>query len=261
MSKSRTFQRRGFTLIELLVVIAIIAILAAILFPVFARAREQARKASCQSNLKQIGLAISMYVQDYDETYPMAYMGYSAVNQDWYGDTSTHGAYWYTIFQPYVKNKQLLICPTAGDLKTHSGGYGWNICGTKYTGASDGSGNGFGYNASTASTQRETPTNTFVHLAEVQEASNTVIVGDPPSNGYSNGDLYLYPAAGVNYLPVLHGGQVGPFLSGTVTLSDRSGGGNYLFADGHVKYVTNGQAFAHNSMFNVDKTILTGVNG
>ena len=121
--------------------------------------------------------------------------------------------------------------------------------------------NGFGYQASPASTQKETPTNTFVHLSEVQEASNTVIVGDPPSNGYANGDLYLYPAAGVSYLPVLHGGQVGPFLSGTVTLSDRSGGGNYLYADGHVKYVTNGQAWAHNSMFNVDKTILTGVNG
>src|SRR5579872_2787695 len=66
--------RRGFTLIELLVVIAIIAILAAILFPVFARAREQARKASCISNMKQLGLAALMYTQDYDETWPTMYL-------------------------------------------------------------------------------------------------------------------------------------------------------------------------------------------
>jgi len=63
-------RKQGFTLIELLVVIAIIAILAAILFPVFARARENARKSSCQSNLKQIGTGLMMYVQDYDETFP-----------------------------------------------------------------------------------------------------------------------------------------------------------------------------------------------
>ncbi len=63
-------KRNGFTLIELLVVIAIIAILAAILFPVFARAREQARKASCESNLKQISTAILMYSEDFDENYP-----------------------------------------------------------------------------------------------------------------------------------------------------------------------------------------------
>ena len=62
--------RRGFTLIELLVVIAIIAILAAILFPVFARAREQARRSVCLSNMKQIGLGLGMYMQDYDQTFP-----------------------------------------------------------------------------------------------------------------------------------------------------------------------------------------------
>ena len=66
--------RRGFTLIELLVVIAIIAILAAILFPVFAQAREKARQATCASNEKQIGLAILMYVGDYDETFPWSHL-------------------------------------------------------------------------------------------------------------------------------------------------------------------------------------------
>ena len=74
-------KRRGFTLIELLVVIAIIAILAAILFPVFARAREKARQASCSSNQKQIALGILMYAQDYDEAFPGFY--YKAVVADW----------------------------------------------------------------------------------------------------------------------------------------------------------------------------------
>src|SRR5687767_6194063 len=69
------FRKSGFTLIELLVVIAIIAILAAILFPVFARARENARRASCQSNLKQVGLGFVQYTQDYDERYPMLFEG------------------------------------------------------------------------------------------------------------------------------------------------------------------------------------------
>src|SRR5438270_8287108 len=69
-------MKRGFTLIELLVVIAIIAIIAAILFPVFAQAREKARQATCVSNMKQIGTALTMYQQDYDETYPFGYQYY-----------------------------------------------------------------------------------------------------------------------------------------------------------------------------------------
>src|SRR5690349_1235069 len=80
----------GFTLIELLIVIAIIAILAAILFPVFARARENARRSSCQSNLKQIGLAFAQYTQDNDERLPMAYNYYgggtTGVPRTWSGE-------------------------------------------------------------------------------------------------------------------------------------------------------------------------------
>jgi prepilin-type N-terminal cleavage/methylation domain-containing protein/prepilin-type processing-associated H-X9-DG protein len=105
-------RRRAFTLIELLVVIAIIAILAAILFPVFAQAREKARTASCQSNLKQIGLAAAMYLQDYDERW---------VRGELYGgntwlspiDDPVWQPNWWSQLQPYIKNQGVFLCPSA----------------------------------------------------------------------------------------------------------------------------------------------------
>ncbi len=112
-SSSLRPARRGFTLIELLVVIAIIAILAAILFPVFAQARESARKASCSSNLKQIGLAFQMYAGEYEETFP-----WGASN------ATTPTSTWYDLVEPYVKvgasgfgftggvQRPFYICPT-----------------------------------------------------------------------------------------------------------------------------------------------------
>jgi len=102
-------MRKGFTLIELLVVIAIIAILAAILFPVFAKAREKARQSSCLSNVKQIGLAMMQYAQDYDERTVLAAMYWSAPN--YYT--------WMYLMQPYVKNSQIFTCPS-------SSATGWN---------------------------------------------------------------------------------------------------------------------------------------
>jgi prepilin-type N-terminal cleavage/methylation domain-containing protein len=99
---SGTSRKTGFTLIELLVVIAIIAILAAILFPVFARARENARRASCQSNLKQIGLGWQMYVQDYDSRLPV-YEGATYT-----GNSGTV----MPLLAPYVKNGQIFYCPS-----------------------------------------------------------------------------------------------------------------------------------------------------
>ena len=97
-------MRRGFTLIELLVVIAIIAILAAILFPVFARAREKSRQTACLSNCKQIGLASTMYAQDYDECLVMR----ATLNA---GGSEVR---WYHALQPYMKNQQVYVCPTSG---------------------------------------------------------------------------------------------------------------------------------------------------
>jgi prepilin-type N-terminal cleavage/methylation domain-containing protein/prepilin-type processing-associated H-X9-DG protein len=97
---------RAFTLIELLVVIAIIAILAAILFPVFAQARAAARKASCQSNFKQCLTASLMYVQDYDELFPL-----TQTQMTYVASGPNPDEVWGTLTQPYIKNEQILACP------------------------------------------------------------------------------------------------------------------------------------------------------
>ncbi len=134
-------RKSGFTLIELLVVIAIIAILAAILFPVFAQAREKARQISCTSNMKQIGLAILQYQQDYDEAYP---------SSDWWnvpGGTSPVG--WPTRVQPYIKNLAVFGCPDDPSALKPDAVNSWAGAMLSYAG------NGFrtGWNAATSQAQ------------------------------------------------------------------------------------------------------------
>lgn len=104
----KTRVKHGFTLIELLIVIAIITLLAAILFPVFARVRENARRASCQSNMKQLGLSFIQYTQDYDEMYPPVFN-----TADSNFDFSFTRETWKTFIFPYVKNAQVYNCPSA----------------------------------------------------------------------------------------------------------------------------------------------------
>ena len=130
MLKVLPVQRRsGFTLIELLVVIAVIALLAAILFPVFARARENARRSSCQSNLKQMGIGVMQYVQDYDEYYPYGQRPKetSDPNAPWVNSIY----FWPNMIQPYIKSEQVFSCPNQtafrfGSDRLYRGHYGAN---------------------------------------------------------------------------------------------------------------------------------------
>ena len=118
--------RRAFTLIELLVVIAIIAILAAILFPVFAKAREKARQSSCLSNSKQVGLAYMQYAQDYDGWVPGFLNGATAVYR-WA---------WTDVIAPYVKNSQVFVCPSTK----------WNVAPNRYATSSSNATDYWGFN-------------------------------------------------------------------------------------------------------------------
>ena len=155
-------SRRGFTLIELLVVIAIIAILAAILFPVFAKAREKARQSSCLSNVKQIGLAIMQYAQDYDEIMPYASAWGTPVRN------------WNLWLDPYVKNAQIFACPSN---TTYPLGYGWNY-------------QNFGYWSSGSSTFYNNP---GCALGNIKQPADTIIIGDNPDypmQGYRNAFIY-----------------------------------------------------------------------
>src|SRR5437016_11262467 len=106
--------KKGFTLIELLVVIAIIAILAAILFPVFAQAREKARAISCLSNIKQVDLSFQMYMQDFDEMwiYRPGH-GTNTTDCDWHYICGRFELDWEDVVQPYTKNYGIFDCPSA----------------------------------------------------------------------------------------------------------------------------------------------------
>jgi prepilin-type N-terminal cleavage/methylation domain-containing protein/prepilin-type processing-associated H-X9-DG protein len=220
-------RRPGFTLIELLVVIAIIAILAAILFPVFAQARDKARQATCTSNLKQIGTVLVMYTMDYDNWYPPAQpfccAGKGQISYD---------AIWEEM-EPYHKNKEIWRCPSdpypyeTQPVKHFRGGYkvsylvnetGWskNIPHLAYA---------------NNSAQVNEPAN-FIYFCEfvMGTKDNGPMIGVGPASGASSNppkpDATITPADVYN-------------LAGNPAYNvpaRHSGGNNYLFADGHVKW-------------------------
>ncbi len=199
-------RTRGFTLIELLVVIAIIAILAAILFPVFARARAKARQTSCLSNLKQLGVASAMYSQDYDELFVPALMGYNVT----YPDNSITAGYWGTGIEPYVKNQQMLICPESRKrgLSRHSASYGMNQ--VALMGRAD-------YIAGDYNDNRS-----GIPLSQVQDASSTILFGDS-SNDYWTWIIF-YGTGSHAWTDALRPNPI------------HNGGANFVFVDGHTKW-------------------------
>ena len=213
---SRTHSHLGFTLIELLVVIAIIAILAAILFPAFARARENARRASCQSNLKQIGLGVLQYTQDYDEKFPL------------HNVTPPGGRQltFFGVIQPYLKSTQLYQCPSetttpdapnlaAGETPSEKGGY------TDYA-----------YNLNLSSYNYS---NNGLSMAALTQSSLTVMAldsgYDKNSNGQGRGDSWEAgcqgntQCGGAGALAIFSGGIAQRHLETQ----------NVLLCDGHVK--------------------------
>ncbi|HHX39488.1 MAG TPA: DUF1559 domain-containing protein [Armatimonadetes bacterium] len=196
-------KKRGFTLIELLVVIAIIAILAAILFPVFARARENARKSNCQSNMKQIGLATMQYVQDYDETYHLAYVMNPTVR---FPD----------LLQPYLKNKDVFVCPSDPDVWVPQTGMRLSyLC---------------NYNLHPAG---DAVPPVAVSLAAVTRPSETISLAENADGATTNRQ------PDCQYTFGCFGGGVssGYNLWARVGRMRHSEGANYIFADGHVKWM------------------------
>lgn len=214
-------NRTAFTLIELLVVISIIAVLAAILFPVFARARENARRASCMSNLKQIGLGFMMYTQDYDEMMPPAitvnnpsppFESYVSTDRRWY---------WGHLVYPYTKSPQLYYCPSSPRESTfRRQNYGVNVVIVpKLNGSAP----------------------TPVSLASIVSPAQKYLVMDsgeyliesPRQAIASQGGGHWYYLPGMG----LGGGTCGDGAPAECTGGRHFEGINMIFADGHVKWL------------------------
>jgi prepilin-type N-terminal cleavage/methylation domain-containing protein/prepilin-type processing-associated H-X9-DG protein len=221
-------KRAGFTLIELLVVIAIIAILAAILFPVFAQAREKARTTSCLSNTKQIGTATMMYVQDYDETYysqpwpggcPMSQTGY-------WTDGPSEGLnlpqqHWAVMLYPYVKNGQVFRCPSFTG-STYTASYALFVCGDP--------------------TKKPVVPEVDYGLNEWVIASPTSLaaIGSPADTGLGSDATYIYDGPSVCVNQQLYFINAIQAFGGPIDWWGNSvrhtAGNNFFFCDGHSKW-------------------------
>jgi prepilin-type N-terminal cleavage/methylation domain-containing protein/prepilin-type processing-associated H-X9-DG protein len=234
-------RKRGFTLIELLVVIAIIAILAAILFPVFAQARDKARTSVCLSNQKQFTTALLMYSQDYDEKLIWFYnSGVTAAN----GNNAFSG-YWWNPLMPYVKNIGVFRCPSVGL---------WNNCRPTLTPFPDLRGCGFGINVahvgfgSGGDVYFGNPNSTTTALASISEPARTMFLADS-AEANANGKFdehgwqdikcplgHSDAARQLNVDQYVNGAQFGGPNNANMTRRHQ-GGGIASFLDGHCKWL------------------------
>ena len=217
MNQTHSHNRRGFTLIELLVVIAIIAILAAILFPVFARARENARRASCQSNLKQIGLGLMQYSQDYDEKTPLFFPdgSYGALTNFMLPAANSNP---FRDAQPYMKSTQLLICPSQ----------------TFLTGVPANGDTGYNWNGSISSATALSAMQSTASLVNLQEADTRAsnLISRPFAFGGASTTGGAACPAGQICGAVWHNYSAPKEYQSNIHFD----GGNLLFMDGHVKW-------------------------
>jgi prepilin-type N-terminal cleavage/methylation domain-containing protein/prepilin-type processing-associated H-X9-DG protein len=223
---------RAFTLIELLVVIAIIAVLAAILFPVFAKARESARRGSCGSNLRQIGLAMLQYSQDFDEE--MVRSNYAC----WSCATQSPNLKWMDVIYPYVKNEQVFRCPSedgGDDYRYDIDGPAHNDYGSYVINNTHWDGN----NAANLTTNSPASDNSTVTLGRTANPAQTVWVTDGTDHGSNNDyriEFGVPPASPLDLSRephvLLDKGWTG---SSAGVPARHLSTANILFCDGHVK--------------------------
>jgi prepilin-type processing-associated H-X9-DG protein/prepilin-type N-terminal cleavage/methylation domain-containing protein len=253
-SRARFSPAAAFTLIELLVVIAIIAILAAILFPVFAQAREKARQSSCQSNMKQMGLAFMQYAQDYDERFPPVVgcavpiipcppQSFQHVLTDMVGGLNTNqvpaGVIVPSLTGPYIRNNQIQQCPSSPirpNLNTTAVAYMYNDLTANRSQAV------FGGVAQTILLSESTPASGHFNTPaaasplrlNVGHAVNRPVPGPGVQGAYP---VAIPTAAAINVLQTLAPNALIPLdVADADDVMRHAGGGNFLFADGHVKW-------------------------
>lgn len=250
-------MKKGFTLIELLVVIAIIAILAAILFPVFAQAREKARSTSCLSNLKQIGTALQLYTDDYDETLPFrgqkgAWPGNDTIDypqqrlgpvQDpWLGGISPSYFSWMDCIYPYVKNNQMFVCPSNKTTVT------WDFWAT-WAGHDKLPVPGYGYNAelmpsgTTYESSSAAGVVPGVALSVLKNVSETVFVCDTAAEKGSNSGVTQWSKCATypGFIDVELSGCEASWKTNWISGLRHINGANFCMCDGHAKYYKKNQ--------------------